>query len=107
MIRLVRKLMRSAHRSETLLHLPGAMVDLMQQQTLRVQAAKGWRVYCRQGALWLTQDGDRRDIILRDGQWFELNRDETTLIHALAFSSVSLSAPPQSHGAVIRALAAA
>lgn len=50
----------------------------------------GRRVECLSGVLWVTQDGDRRDIILEAGDAFDFDRAEGVLISALQDSSYLL-----------------
>lgn len=56
----------------------------------RVAAPIGRRVECLSGVLWVTQDGDRRDIILEAGDAFDFDRAEGVLISALRDSSYLL-----------------
>lgn len=50
----------------------------------------GRRVECLSGVLWVTQDGDRRDIILEAGDAFDFDRPAGVLISALQDSSYLL-----------------
>ncbi len=43
----------------------------------------GHRVECLSGALWITQDGDSRDIVLAPGDSFSFDRVGDALISAL------------------------
>lgn len=53
----------------------------------RVRTPEGKRVECLSGVLWLTQDGDRRDIVLEAGEAFVFDRDDgDALVSALAES---------------------
>ncbi len=52
----------------------------------RVHAAHGRRVECVAGSLWITQDGDSRDVVLGPGEAFEFDRHADALISALADS---------------------
>jgi len=52
----------------------------------RVHAALGKRVECLSGSLWVTQDGDRRDVLLAGGEAFEFDRPGDALVSALADS---------------------
>ena len=52
---------RRVHQSETLHH----------------------RIECLGGTLWITQDGDRRDIVLQAGDSFTFDRPGDALISAL------------------------
>jgi hypothetical protein len=56
----------------------------------RVPAALGRRVECLGGSLWITQDGDARDIVLASGEGFEFDRTGDALISALADTSYLL-----------------
>lgn len=40
----------------------------------RMQDALGWRVTAAMGTLWVTQDGDRRDVVLAAGESFAFDR---------------------------------
>jgi len=48
----------------------------------RMQDALGWRVTAANGMLWVTQDGDRRDVVLKTGESFAFDRP-AALISAL------------------------
>lgn len=49
----------------------------------RIAAPLGRRIECLSGSLWVTQDGDRRDIVLAPGQSFVFDRSEGVLVNAL------------------------
>ena len=57
----------------------------------------GHRVECLSGALWITQDGDSRDIVLAPGDSFSFDRVGDALISALEDSRFLLleACPPQ------------
>ena len=44
--------------------------------------AFGHRVECLSGSLWITQDGDPRDIVLGPGQGFSFDRSSEALLSA-------------------------
>lgn len=50
----------------------------------------GDHIECRQGELWLTQEGDLRDIVLEAGDSFTLDRKGTAIVHALSDSLLSI-----------------
>lgn len=52
----------------------------------RVGEPLGRRVECLSGVIWVTQDGDPRDIILEPGDGFDFDHSEGVLISALADS---------------------
>jgi len=51
-----------------------------------VHAEKGRRVECLAGWIWITQDGDLRDIVLGAGEAFDFDRRGDALLSALADS---------------------
>ena len=46
----------------------------------------GDRIECVGGVLWITQDGDPRDIVLQDGDAFDFDRAGDALLSAFADS---------------------
>jgi hypothetical protein len=59
----------------------------------RVVDGKGAIVSVWDGALWITQEGDRRDYFVQAGNSFRVEHGGVTLIHALRRSIVTLEAP--------------
>ncbi len=51
--------------------------------------ATSTQIRCDQGSLWITQDNDTRDIVLRAGEEFQPDRKGTVLIYALEGSTLS------------------
>lgn len=49
----------------------------------RVALHPGDRIECLSGCLWLTQDGDLRDIVLGPGEAHVVDHDRPTLLSAL------------------------
>ncbi|MDQ6640435.1 MAG: DUF2917 domain-containing protein [Pseudomonadota bacterium] len=60
--------------------------SLAKGQTRHVHARTGGRVECLSGSLWITQDGDRRDIVLGAGEGFDFDRRGDALLSAFADS---------------------
>jgi hypothetical protein len=60
---------------------------------LRVMDGAGLTVRAGSGRLWITQEKDTRDILLRAGDAFELDRDGLALVYAVDPAEVVLSAP--------------
>jgi Protein of unknown function (DUF2917) len=74
--------------------------DLQKGRVRHVHAEPGRRVECLSGSLWITQDGDRRDIVLRDGEAFDFDRSGDALLSAFADSRYLLldaCVPARSH----------
>ena len=52
--------------------------------------AAGVRIGCIEGTVWLTLDGDTRDIILESGEAFTTPDHRRALVYALQPSRISL-----------------
>jgi hypothetical protein len=67
-------------------------IRLERDQHLRLNDARGWQVKSVNGTVWITQEGDSRDIVIKKGQSFVLDRDGTTLLSALNDADLHLQA---------------
>ena len=56
-----------------------------------VTSFRGGRIECTAGAVWLTHDGDCRDVVLEAGQSHMADRDSRLVIYALSSSAVRLA----------------
>ena len=65
---------------------------------MTLRDAAGCEVICLAGRIWLTMEGDTRDIVLEPGASFVVDRDGMTILAAHAPSSVSVSAPSEPRG---------
>ena len=74
------------------IRLEHTAVKLAQYETINIIDGKGSRVVARAGNVWITQEHDPRDVILRPGQSFTLDRDGTAVIEALVDAEVALDA---------------
>ena len=72
----------------------GGLVRLHADQHLQLRGALGSSVQAVSGAVWLTQDGDLRDIVLEAGQRFVIDRPATTLLSALGDAAIRIEPPP-------------
>lgn len=59
----------------------------------RVIDAKGQWLHCLRGTLWLTQEGDPRDIVLEAGDEALIERDGLSIISAMSDASFVLTSP--------------
>jgi hypothetical protein len=85
----------------------GGVLTLHDQQLLRMRDALGWTVKAMRGTLWITQQSDSRDIVLRPGESFILDRAGTALVTTLGEAQVCLSQAHNWQPAARRPLAAA
>src|SRR4051812_32803014 len=60
--------------------------------SLALRDAAGRTVTCVSGKLWLTMEGDTRDVVLEPGESFEVDRHGLTLLAAQTRTSVLVSA---------------
>ena len=65
--------------------------SLHKTATLVVRNPMGVTVECIQGSLWLTHDGDCKDIILEAGQRYSSATRGRLLVHALEPAQVRLA----------------
>ena len=75
-------------------------------QSIRVEDGTGTSIRALDGTIWITQEGDVRDVVLRAGQSFTLDRGGLALLVALETSAVARIEAPQyaAAAALIRSL---
>jgi hypothetical protein len=61
-------------------------------EVLPLADIRGRRLCCIDGTVWITLDRDLRDIFLRPGESFVVDRNGVTLLHALAPARLRLDA---------------
>jgi hypothetical protein len=71
---------------------PAAMRQLDRHASLPLTQPLGLTVRCISGSVWLTHDGDSRDIVLRAGQSHTCDRAARLLVHALEPAAVAYAA---------------
>lgn len=59
-------------------------IPLRHGDTRRIEHGQGLHVQCLTGTLWLTQDGDLRDIVLEPGEGATIERDGLSVVTALS-----------------------
>ena len=74
------------------IRLDHTAVKLNERDTISVVDGKGARIAVVDGSVWITQEHDPRDVMLRPGQSFTLDRNGTAIIEALADAEVALDA---------------
>jgi hypothetical protein len=60
---------------------------------LRIEQGPDTVVRVREGAVWLTQEGDARDRHLAAGEAFRLDRPGLAIVQALQHTTLSVSVP--------------
>ncbi|MGD9954328.1 MAG: DUF2917 domain-containing protein [Burkholderiales bacterium] len=58
-------------------------VRLARDGLLSIDDGRGLRLRVAAGSIWLTQQGDGRDVVLRDGASFVIDRGGRTVVQAL------------------------
>jgi len=56
--------------------------QLRAREVLNIRNGKGLAVRCLAGSLWITQDGDNDDVVVKAGQCFQLDRGGLALVSA-------------------------
>lgn len=65
--------------------------ELAMNGALSLVGARGRRVECLRGCIWITVDGDVRDVVLVAGQSLRLDRQQPVLIQALEPSRMCMA----------------
>ncbi len=73
------------------LHYAGIQLDTKGFLTLK--DAKGTRVLCLEGELWITQDGDYEDYLVRPGETLAIAGDGPAIVQARVASRLLLLEP--------------
>jgi len=73
------------------------MLELERGAMLRIEDGRGMLVYVWKGSVWLTQDGEGRDVLLGAGGWFRLDRKGVAVVDALGRCALTLTSPHQEH----------
>jgi hypothetical protein len=68
-------------------------IPLAARSVYRIENSKGTEVFCLEGAVWITQEGDPRDIILSPGQSFALDRRGVAVVYALKEAAITVGTP--------------
>jgi hypothetical protein len=70
------------------------MLHLRDRQHVNMQDASGWTVKALAGSVWITQEGDNRDIALNPGESFTVERDGSTLVSPFGNARICVSHDP-------------
>ena len=66
------------------LELQSGGLKLDRGQLLKVRDAAGHTVCALEGAVWITEDHQLRDIVLEEGQCYRLQNPGLAIVHALS-----------------------
>jgi len=58
----------------------------------RINNGRGARLRVELGSVWITQDGDTKDVFLRTGESFQIERDGLTLVSVLGDTTFAMVA---------------
>lgn len=64
------------------------MIALERETSLRVEPGTSVEITCLSGVVWVTQEGDSRDLFLARGEWLDLLPRGVALVTALEASTV-------------------
>jgi len=70
-----------------------ARLALGRRDTFTLETARGALVRCLEGAVWITQDGDRADHVVGAGDSFRVDRDGTVIVQATRPARVAIESP--------------
>jgi Protein of unknown function (DUF2917) len=67
-------------------------VRLARDGLLGIDDGRGLRLRVDAGSVWLTQQGDGRDVVLHEGESFVIDRPGRTVVQALGPAELALNA---------------
>lgn len=73
------------------LELTAAGIKLARGQTLKLRDSVGSTICAHEGAVWITEENSRKDVVLENGACFRIDRPGLTLVQAFADAQVSLA----------------
>ena len=68
-------------------------LGLTRGSMLRIEDGRDILIYVWEGEIWLTEERERKDHLLRAGEWHRLERQGAAIGYALERSLVTLTAP--------------
>lgn len=60
----------------------GTIIDLAARESVPLQDVRGMTLRVTRGTVWITQENDTRDIVLRSGDNWVVEKDGLTLVEA-------------------------
>ena len=79
-------------------HNPGmsykrVVIELEPHSVLPVREARGARLQCIDGAVWITEEGNPHDVVLEHGEAHALADDGRTVVQAMGAARIALETP--------------
>lgn len=71
--------------------LNSAEITLLENQLLRLNNARGLRIACTAGTVWITETGESSDTILYVGDQHEISGNGLALIEGLSSGRITLA----------------
>jgi hypothetical protein len=68
-------------------------LNLSRGSMLRIEDGRDMLIHVWEGEVWLTEERERKDRILRQGEWHRLERQGAAIGYALERSVLTLTAP--------------
>jgi hypothetical protein len=68
-------------------------LHLERHDLVGVRNGRGALVFVESGTAWITQENDRRDVIVAAGEWLRLDREGVALVQAYKAATVTITAP--------------
>lgn len=65
-------------------------MQLQRRELLCLPGGQGLAVSCLAGSLWITQHGDRKDVVLEPGEALELDRPGMAVVQALSCARLAV-----------------
>ena len=79
----------------------GATFDMTARQSLGLPDARGTTLRVTRGTLWITQEDDTRDVVLRPGDAWTVERQGLTIVEAQSSATVHAVGPAAERGIVV------
>jgi hypothetical protein len=73
------------------IELQSGALRLAPGQTLRVIDALGSTISCNEGSVWITEENQRKDVVLQAGGRYRLRERGLALVHAFGDATVALA----------------
>ena len=68
-------------------------VQLARDEVVGIRDGRGALVFVESGTAWITQEGDRRDVLVPAGDSFRLDRAGVALVQACRAGTITVTAP--------------